>query len=169
MRRPLKAVLVAAGALIVAAGTWSLVDEWRTRRELEGLREGLRGLRAAADSCQIAVAQEEILFREYDRRVDSLRASVSDYENLHPEGVPADTYEVYLETFDRYNDAVPAWRMQVDSLRAHWEACREVVDAHNAAADSLRLRLEELELMDPSDADASPTGPGDAPSPGSGP
>lgn len=163
MRRGAKAVLLGTGALVVLAGGWTLLEERRTRDELEGLRSELRALRAAADSCQVAVAQEEMLFRDYDRRVDSLRAEVTDYESLHPEGVPADTYSVYLETFDRYNDAVPAWRMQVESLRAHWEACRETVDAHNRHADSLRLRLEQLEMIDPPGADATPPGPGAAP------
>lgn len=147
MRRTFWVVLLAAVVLAVALGGWRAWDRWQVEREIATMREDLRVLRAAADSCQVALAQEEMLFRDYDRRLDSLRAEVDDYESLHPDGVPADTYRVYRETFDRYNDGVPAWRMQVDSLQAHWEACRERVDAHNAHADSLRDRLEELDLL----------------------
>lgn len=140
---------MAVGLAVAGVVGWGAFGDWRERREVETLREELRVLRSAADSCQVALAQEEMMFRDYDRRVDSLREEVSDYESLHPDGVPADTYPVYLETFERYNRAVPAWRMQVDSLQAHWEACRERVDAHNVHADSLRLRLEALGLKGP--------------------
>ena len=144
MRRPLAALTLAALVVMVGLVAWRALGDGRERREIEDLRSELRLLRTASDSCQVALAQEEMLFRDHDRRVDSLRAAVSEYESLHPEGVPADTYPGYLETFEAYNRAVPAWTMQVDSLQAHWEACRERVDAHNALADSLRLRLEAL-------------------------
>ncbi|MBW3534264.1 MAG: hypothetical protein KY453_03440 [Gemmatimonadetes bacterium] len=149
MRRPVVAGLLAVALLLAAVVGWRASGDWRERREVEALRDELRVLRSSADSCQIALAQEEMVFRDYDQRVDSLREQVADYESLHPDGVPADTYQVYLETFERYNEAVPAWRMQVDSLQAHWEACRERVDVHNVHADSLRLRLEELDLTGP--------------------
>ncbi len=152
MGRHFRVILAAVGALLVAWLGWRSWDRWRTARELEALHDRVQALRAQADSCRVAVNQEEVLFREYDHRVDSLRRAVDDFERMRPDGVPADTYPSYLETFRRYNSSVPAWRMQVDTLRAHWEACRATAESHNVLVDSLRDRLQELDLAAPSPA-----------------
>jgi hypothetical protein len=57
---------------------------------------------------------------------------------MDPRGVPADSYEAYLETFDAYNDAVPGWSERADTLQAQWRRCRDVTEVHNQLADSLR-------------------------------
>jgi len=145
----LRGPLLTVVALLLggAYGAWHLFGPPSTRERVASLRDSLRASRAAADSCQRALSYEEALFRDYDERVDSLRNRVRHYESLDPEGVPADSYEVYLETFDRYNDAVPAWRERADTLQTRWAECRTLIEDHNELADSVRTLLVEEELI----------------------
>jgi hypothetical protein len=100
--------------------------------------------RAAADSCAAALAAEEGEFRAFDARVDSMREVVRRFESLDPAGVPVDSYARYLAAIDTYNAAAAAWPARADSLRAHWEACRDVTEQYNALLDSLhRLMRSE--------------------------
>lgn len=138
---------VVLACLGIVAAVWlvtSVFDESEQRARIEALREEVRSRRAAVDSCRLAVSREEMGFQEFDRRVDSLRQRVDGYEAMAPDGVPADSYGVYMEAFERYNRAVPDWTARADTLRAHWGACREATRAHNVLADSLRRLLERI-------------------------
>jgi hypothetical protein len=67
-----------------------------------------------------------------------LREAVRGFESEAAGGVPARSYEQYLETFESYNSAVPVWEERADSLRARWASCRDLTERHNALIDSLR-------------------------------
>lgn len=118
---------------------------------IEDLREELLRTRATADSCRNSLEREEGRFRAFEERVDSLRGRVEGFEEVHPEtggrGVPADSYETYMEAYQRYNRTIPAWEERADTLEARWERCRELVRRHNVLADSLRALLLEHGLV----------------------
>lgn len=138
--RPVLALVL----LAVSVGLWVMrLGERAERREEEQLRDELRVARVAVDSCRLEVARGEMAFRDHHDRVDSLRERVRGYEALDQRGVPADSYAVYMEVFERYNRSVQAWTQRADTLEAEWEACREIVRAHNVLADSVRTRLAE--------------------------
>lgn len=130
-----------AGVTIVVAGMLNIVDNTRTRREIEGLRGRIYQARLAADSCRGSLMLQESRFRDFDASVDSLRAEVRDFESMDPRGVPEDRYREYMDHFTAYNDSVAAWRARAARLRADEEACRGLVEGHNALSDSLRRRL----------------------------
>jgi len=143
MSRIAVAVAGVAGVVVVVAGMMNIVDNTRTRREIAGLRGRIYQARAAADSCRGSLMLQESGFRDFDARVDSLRAEVRAFEALDPRGVPEARYEEYMRRFEAYNDSVEAWRARAARLRADEEACRALVEEHNALGDSLRLRLVE--------------------------
>lgn len=137
------AIFATAAVAIVVVRVASPPDP---RQRFEALRGELQDLRAASDSCREAVAAEEARFRSYSGQLDSLRARVREYEALDPRGVPADSYAAYLETFQTYNRGVPRWNATAETLQAHWGACREITESHNAVADSARRLAAELGL-----------------------
>ena len=111
---------------------------------LDQLRQQLSALRAASDSCLATLQLEESRLLASDSRFDSLRNRIEYYENLDPRGVPADSYEAYLKTFNSYNDAIPARTAAGDSLQVHWDTCRSLVEDHNQIADSALGIAREL-------------------------
>lgn len=147
----MRLILLAGTLLVLAAmalGYRSLVAPPPPNR-MEDLREQLRVLREEAEACEASLERENEIFQAYDGEVNVLRARVAELEALHPDGVPADSYAVYLAVLDRYNDAVPGWTERADGVRAAWERCRERVDAHNLLADSIRLLLEAEGILVP--------------------
>lgn len=143
-RAALVAAAGAAAVLAFVAGRGAL--ERRTQlQELERLQNRLADLRADAEACQLAVQQEERAFARYRAEVDSLRREVRELEALDERGIPAERYEEYLDAFDDYNKAVPLWEERADTLRAREEACRALVERHNALADSLRVFVERAQ------------------------
>ncbi|MDX1566954.1 MAG: hypothetical protein R3223_04075 [Longimicrobiales bacterium] len=123
---------------------WSGYAYMEPRQRARAVQDELRAQRLDADACRRGLVTAEAGFREHDERVDSLRDRVERYEALHPEGVPADSFGVYLDAFDEYNDAVERWEERADNLRRQREACVEIVESHNELSDSLRGILEEL-------------------------
>lgn len=115
-------------------------DEESSSAEL--VRENLRVLRAAADSCRAEVDRESAALDEYADRLDSLHARVRGLEDAEIGGVPADSYETYLTEFDRYGDSVAAWSGRADSLRVRDDRCRDVARAHNRITDSLSRAIQ---------------------------
>ena len=143
MNRIFAVLAVVAGAVVVVTGMLNIMDNMRTRREIEGLRGTIFTARLAADSCRGSLDLQEERFRSFGVRVDSLRAESRDFESLDPRGVPEERYAEYMERFNAYNDSVAAWDARVETLRANEEACRALVEEHNALSDSLRRRLVE--------------------------
>lgn len=136
-------VVAAALALMLA---WEVLSLRRGPDEIAPLRDELRVLRAAADSCQASMEGEQLSMEVFDARLDSLRSRVRELESRDPRGVPADSYQVYLSAFDRYNDSVATWTARTDTVRARWTRCRSITEAHNTLADSVRrLLIRQLE------------------------
>lgn len=137
---------------------WAGYAYMEPRQRARAVQDELRAQRLDADACRRGLVTAEAGFREYDERVDSLRDRVDSYEALHPDGVPADSFGVYLEAFDEYNDAVEAWEERAENLRRQREACVDIVESHNELSDSLRGILREMGELE---AEGSPGSPGD--------
>jgi predicted nucleic acid-binding Zn-ribbon protein len=137
------AVVAALLVLVAAAGVLTLGRALQHPGALADMRSTVAELRAAADSCRIALDQQHGELLGYNERLTQMRERVRDLEGLHPRGVPADSYRIYMELFDSYNDSAGQWQGRVDELQAELEACRETADAHNAALDSLRALLQQ--------------------------
>lgn len=153
VRRLLTAIL---GLAVVIGAVWAAYAYLEPRRRANQLQEDLRAQRLDADACRRGLVTAEANFREYDDRVASLRERVEGYESLHPDGVPADSFEVYLEVFDRYNEAVEGWQDRAEALRGEREECVEIVEAHNELSDSLRGVLVEIGEMEPGAEEDAP-------------
>lgn len=145
MRRVVLAVVGLVSLAVLGFAVRAAQERRAEARELEALRAELGDLRVAADSCRFEVTEGRVDFRRYERVVDSLRTRVREFEAMDGRGVPQERYEEYLETLDRYNEAVAGWDERADTLQSADDACREVIRLHNVAADSLRRRLEALE------------------------
>lgn len=145
--RGVRILLVIAGLIAGASLIKLILAEPSPREHFHALRTELQSLRVVADSCQEAVTREQAEFDAYNARLDSLRGRIDSLESLDPRGVPADSYEIYLDAFERYNAGVPDWEPAAESLRAHWQACRALVRQHNELADSARELAEELDLL----------------------
>jgi hypothetical protein len=135
------AVAVAAVLVLAVAGVLSLARVLHEPSGVTVLRDSVAVLRAAADSCRNALDAGQAGLFEYNARLDSLRGRVRGLEAHDPRGVPADSYQVYMEAFAAYNDSARAWQAHVDTLQAQLERCRAVTQSHNALADSLRQVL----------------------------
>lgn len=150
--------LVSSLALLAigAALLWGWYSHLEPRRRARHLQEELRAQRVTAESCQLELSMEEAEFDDFNQRVDSLRVRVEGYEALHPEGVPADSFPVYLEAFDEYNEVVEGWEGRARSLRSGWRECSELVEVHNELADSLRGVLREIGAIGGEDDPGAP-------------
>jgi hypothetical protein len=137
----MKPILVAVLALSLVIGAallgGPLLERNRRIGELQALRVQLDSARYAVDSCRSALGLEEARFRRFDRLVDSLKTVVDSFDDPSQGGVPQAKYPEYLETFHAYNDSVSLWSERADTLRAHEALCRELVEDHNALADSI--------------------------------
>lgn len=145
----MKTLVVAAGLIGLVWAGYAYVEPRRRARQVQ---EALRAQRRSAEECRMDLVTAEAGFRAYDARVDSLRSRVDQLESLHPEGVPADSFSIYLDAFDAYNEAVEGWDARVDALREERTSCVEIVERHNQLSDSLRGILEELGRMAPVDS-----------------
>jgi hypothetical protein len=150
MRRALPVILI----LLLLAGAAVLFrilrpDPPPSADEL--LADSIRVLRTAAEGCREELNLGTARLHAYDAKLDSMRARVRELEAMHPRGVPADSYAVYLEAFEQYNDSVGGWDARTDTLRARLQRCRDVTQRHNALSDSLRRMLVQQQ--------PKPTGP----------
>lgn len=145
-----KGVIVLITLSLAALGVMIIVDLLvppSPEDQLRALRSQLAQLRLASDSCRSALEREEKRLRAADARLDSLRGRIDHYEGLDSRGVPADSYEIYLEAFDTYNAGIPARKVAAETLVAHWRECRALAETHNRTADSAREIAEELGLV----------------------
>ncbi len=146
--KPFIIMFTISALLFVAIVIIDLLTPVPPRERLRALRQEVAQLRMAADSCRSALEKEEAALLTASARLDSLRQSINYYESLDPRGVPADSYEVYLEVFNAFNRGVPVQEALGDTLQAHWQACLEITERHNALADSARAMAEEAGLLD---------------------
>ena len=156
-------IAVVLGAGLLAAGA-SALEEMRyqatPRAQAEAYHTEVRESRTEVEACLEEMARNETYFRAQERLTGGLRAQLRSFEALDPRGVPTDIYEDYIEVFERYNASLPAWELRGESLRRISERCRDLAEAHNVRADSLRGLLEEAGLWEP-----PPRSPLDPPSP----
>ena len=138
-----KAILTMFAVIVIV----DLLTPIPPRERLRALRQEVAQLRAAADSCRSALEVEEAALVTDNARLDSLRQVVRHYEGLDPRGVPADSYEVYLDVFNTFNRGVPIQEAAGDTLRAHWQACLAIT-----LADSARAIAEEAGLLEDASA-----------------
>lgn len=146
MKRRVHPLLWAAAAILAAMLVREVVSLRRGPDEIGPLRDELRVLRAATDSCRVALQGDAARMEAYDAHLDTMRARVRELESMDPRGVPADSYRIYLGAFDSYNDSVAGWSARADTVRARWERCRAVTETHNQLADSIRrLLIQQIE------------------------
>lgn len=136
---------------LVAAGVVERGKAWLENRAevqaIERLRTHLAELRSGVGACRAALEREHSAFERYRASVESLLEAVREYETLDERGVPADRYEDYIDTFDRYNESLAGWQARADSLAVHDDACRGLTVRHNETADSLRQHLEDAGII----------------------
>ena len=150
LSRPLKLSLTISAVLLTLIVVIDLITPVPPRERLRLMRQELVERRASADSCRSVLDREESLLRTSDARFDSLRNLIARYEGLDPRGVPADSYHLYLEAFNSYNEGIPAREAAGETLQAHWASCTEIIEQHNQLADSARLLAEENGLVNDS-------------------
>jgi hypothetical protein len=143
MKNLILLLLAGASVVVVALAGAPILERHRRVSEMQTLWATLDQARYSADSCKVALAREEETFFRFDRRVDSLRNVVEAYEDPVQGGVPEAEYLEYLKRFDQYNDLVEDWQIRADSLQAEEARCRELVETHNALADSIQTIREE--------------------------
>jgi hypothetical protein len=130
-----------AGIVTGATVVYQTVRSSRARDPAALLADALGVLRAAAAACRSDLDVGTARLAVYDAQLDSLHGRVRAFEALDPRGVPADSYEVYLDAFHQYNDSAAGWSARADTLRARLASCRAVTERHNLLADSLRRLL----------------------------
>jgi hypothetical protein len=149
-------MLVLSGVALLAIIVSDFLVPPAPEEQFRILRHEMNELRLAADSCREAVEREEAELQAIDARFDSLKARIDYFERLDPRGVPADSYDAYLDVFEAYNAGIPERSAAGDTLEAHYQACRELVRRHNQIADSARALAAELGLLRDSLGDESP-------------
>lgn len=140
-------LLTISGIALVATVASDFFRPQTPEERLQHLRIRLTDLRSAADSCRDALEQKEVELHARDEGLDSLRDKVEAYESLHPEGVPAESYEDYIDAFEGYNRGIPERNAEAKALQVHWAACREIAEIHNVTADSALRLASELGLV----------------------
>ena len=118
-----------------------------TRERVDDVRERLRELRFAVNSCVAAMSFDEQAVQLRLADTDSLRGRIDALEALHPRGVPRDSFPVYMELVDRFNRTVASWDTLGAQARSRREECTVLVDRHNLLSDSLRVILETEGLL----------------------
>jgi chromosome segregation ATPase len=148
-RWALTIVGVIAVAVLLVTGARRILERQRTTREVNRLREELYRARAGADRCRASLLNSESSIRDLSAAIDSLRDRVDDFETGEggTRSVPAERYQEYLETFERYNDSVAVWESREQRLRAAEASCRETIETHNALSDSLQRVLLEAGVV----------------------
>lgn len=138
LRPRLRSWLIAAAIVVIVVVAFRGLLAIINADPHAALRASINELRARADSCRWNVDDRAAELHAYDRRLDSMRARVHAMEVLDGRGVPVDSYRVYMESFNRYNDSAAAWPPLEDTVRALDARCRAIAGQHNVLADSLR-------------------------------
>ena len=134
---------VLALVLVAAAVLYRFTRPPSFHERVDPLVTRIAQYRVLVEGCQDAIENNSSRLDSYDQQLDSLRSRVRALEQMDPRGVPMDSYETYLETFDEYNAAVPGWNERADTLQAQWTRCRAVTEMHNQLADSLRQLMAQ--------------------------
>ncbi len=141
-------LLAAAVIVVVAAALFIRLRPPSARQLLFEMRPTLDLMRDSAEACRDALEREQSAFVALGDRVDTLRARATALEALHPDGVPADSYRVYLDVVDSFNAAVQGWEPAASSVAARRAACSEVVERQNGWTDSARALTRRIEAQE---------------------
>ena len=135
------------------------------RARAEAVQNQVRLAQAEAERCLDDLETSSLRFDAQQRETRALEERIEVLQSLDDRGVPADSYEVYLEAVDRFNASIERWEMRGEVLESTQSECRSLVEERNLLADSLREILVEMGYLP--DPDASPLGlPGDPANPG---
>lgn len=141
--------VIAAAILVIGVGIVRIVTRPPSlRQQLFDLTREIAVLRDSAEACRSALEIEQDSFTAYGDRLDSLRSRLKSIDGLHPDGVVFDSFDVYVETVDSFNAALPEWAPAADSILAHRTLCEGAIAAHNALVDSARALRAEMERRD---------------------
>jgi predicted nucleic acid-binding Zn-ribbon protein len=137
-------VLIGSSVSVLYFGGRRVVEQQRTTAENTRLRDELYRARGTANRCRRSIAASEGALRDFDTRLDEMRAEVEGFEERQGAGVPADQYDTYMTRFEIYNDSVAIWEARERQLRAADTSCRGVITAHNETRDSLQRVLDAV-------------------------
>jgi hypothetical protein len=141
--------MIAAATLVVGVGIVRIVTRPPSlRQQLFELTKEIAVLRDSAQACRAALEVEQDSFAAYGGRLDSMRSRLESIDRLHPDGVVFDSFDVYVETVDSFNAALPEWAPAADSINAHRALCESAIGAHNTLVDSARTLRVEMERRD---------------------
>jgi len=136
-------LILSSGAILVVGGK-RIIEQERMAQKVDRIRESLYRARVTAERCQQSIATGQTELVGLGARLDSLRARVDSFEALDARGVPQDRYEMYLGTFNMYNDTASTWEDRERQLRVAEASCRSVILEHNALSDSLQALFVQL-------------------------
>lgn len=137
----MRAWLVATAIVIALVVAFRVVRSMRPPDPRLVLRDTIAVLRVRVDSCRSEVETMAAQMRGDFRMLDSMRARVRELEALDRRGVPIDSFDIYMQAFDAYNDSAGLWPEREDSVRARDARCRDIALRHNVLADSLRTLI----------------------------
>lgn len=127
--------------LLAGAGLYRMVTSATARSQIEALRDSVQELRAASDTCAVALQAEQAELIGFRERLDGLHADVRGFEEAELGGVPQERYTEYMTQFAQYRDSTAAWEGRVDSVQSRLAACQQLARQHNETVDSLRSAL----------------------------
>jgi hypothetical protein len=109
----------------------------RARLAVQEAQEGV-------DRCLEGLERSEARFRDQQSRTDAMAERIEALEGLHPQGVPVDSYAVYLELVEAFNASLAGWEAWGHALEEDQLRCAGEVRARNAQAELLRELLVEM-------------------------
>jgi hypothetical protein len=143
MKRSRLLLLLAIIGVLVTLGIITTARRLHSPNLIATATEARLQLRVAADSCQQALAERQAALHAFRAGLDSMRGRVTELESLDPRGVPVDSYPVYMQAYEQYNETAGTWDGRVTELQDELARCREIVQAHNEATDTLRRLLDQ--------------------------
>jgi hypothetical protein len=114
------------------------------RVRADAVREEVRLAQAEAERCMEHLAASNLRFQSQRRQTQAFQSRIDALEALDDRGVPADSYDVYLETVERFNASIEGWELRGEALVTTQQRCRALVEDRNVLADSLRRILVEM-------------------------
>jgi hypothetical protein len=138
-------------ALLALGSAWAdrRAEADSPRARAEAMRQEVRAAQAEAEECLAALELARSRFEAQTRQTEALGARIRRLEALDDRGVPADSYDVYLETVERFNASIEGWELRGEAVTEEREECLAVVEDRNLLADSLRRILVEMGYLPP--------------------
>ncbi len=144
-------------AAVVVHSAWSdrRAEADSPRVRAEAVRAEVRAAQVEAEACLAALELARARFEAQTRETGALGDRIRRLEALDDRGVPADSYDVYLETVERFNASIERWELRGEAVTEEREECLTLVEERNLLADSLRQILIEMGYL-PAEEDLAP-------------